>query len=391
MRRLRQFIEVLRIALLLPLDIEYGRAVIRGVKAYVGPDRGWIFHVAMPDPRILATVRAWRPAGVIAHINRAELIRPLRRLNRPVINISNTLPNAPLPRVGLDNPAVGRMAARHYLERQLRHFAFVGFPDHMYVQERLAAYENALKQAGFGPVHIFKLPAASTWGGNWALRGQTLHRWMRSLPKPIGILAAHDQHAFELADVCRLVGLRVPDDVAILGVDNDELICQLATPPLSSIAGCGEQTGYEAAAMLHHCISGKSAPTEPLLLSPPKLVTRQSSDILAVTDADVQTAVRFIRSHSTQAISVTDVTTDLCISRRSLERKFQALLGHTILAEIRRVRLDNVKLLLAETDSTIAEIAARAGFGSPERLTITFRDCEGILPSEYRAKFRLRP
>ena len=135
---------------------------------------------------------------------------------------------------------------------------------------------------------------------------------------------------FNWPKVCRIVGLRVPDDVSIVGVDNDELVCQLASPPLSSISGGGEQTGYAAAAMLDRCMQGHPPPTEPVLLPPAALITRQSSDILTVRDADVQTVVRFIRDHATTPLAVDDVLGELHISRRSIERKFRSLLGRTL-------------------------------------------------------------
>ena len=213
---------------------------------------------------------------------------------------------------------------------------------------------------------------------------------MMELPKPVGVFTANDQLGLQLAEVCRMIGIRVPDEVSIVGVDNDELVCQLATPPLSSISGGGEQTGYAAAAMLDRCMRGEAPPRQPVLVPPAALITRQSSDILTVKDPDVQTVVRFIRDHATQPLAVDDVLGELPISRRSIERKFRSLLGRTLLEEIHRVRLEHVKRLLSETDRTIADIAVQTGFGSPERLTIVFRGALGVVPSLYRARFRQR-
>ena len=325
---------VRRVALLLPIDIESGRAVLRGVKAYVRPDRPWAFHIALPSAQIIPTLRAWRPAGVIAHIEQTPLIQALRKLNVPVVNVCNALEATPFPRVGLDNAMVGKLAAEHFLQRGLSRFAFVGHLDYRYVRDRRDSFAASVAH----PVELFDSPSPTHWGENWALTEKRLHRWMMALPKPVGVFTANDQLGLQLAEVCRIVGLRVPDDVSIVGVDNDELICELATPPLSSISGGGEQTGYAASAMLDHCMRGEATPHEPVLLPPSALIARQSSDIFTVKDPDVQTVVRFIREHATQPLAVDDVLGELHISRRSIERKFRALLGRTLLEEIRRVR-----------------------------------------------------
>ncbi len=284
--------EVQRIALLLPIDIESGRAVLRGVKAYARPDRPWAFHIALPDPKVMPTLKAWKPAGVIAHVDQRALTAALRRLRAPVVNVCNAIQATPFPRVGLNNVLVGKLAAEHFVQRGLTQFAFLGHCHHVYVSDRRNAFQEALATVTPNPIEVFDAPSPTPWGGNWALTEKRLHRWLLALPKPVGVLAANDQLGLQLAEVCRMIGLRVPDDVSIVGVDNDELVCQLASPPLSSISGGGEQTGYAAAAMLDRCMQGHPPPTEPVLLPPAALITRQSSDILTVRDSDVQTVVR---------------------------------------------------------------------------------------------------
>jgi LacI family transcriptional regulator len=380
---------VQRIALLLPMDIESGRAVLRGVKSYIRPDRPWTFHIALPTLQIMPTLRAWKPSGVIAHVDRRELIPALRRLRTPVINICNALAATPFPRVGLNNNLVGRLAAEHYLQRGLSDFAFVGDCRNLYVRDRREAFRAAVMASSHATLAVFDAPSPTHWGENWALTEKRLHRWMMALPKPVGVLTANDQLGLQLTEVCRMIGLRVPDEVSIVGVDNDELICQLSNPPLSSISGGGEQTGHAAAAMLDRCMRG-DVPREPVLLPPAGLIARQSSDILTIKDPDVQNAVRFIREHAIHPLAVDDVLGEVHLSRRSIERKFRSLLGRTLLEEIRRVRLDHVKRLLNETDRTVADIAEQTGFSSPERLTIVFRDAMGVVPTMYREQFRQR-
>jgi LacI family transcriptional regulator len=307
----------------------------------------------------------------------------------PVVNVTNAIDPAPEPRVGLDNYAVGRLAAAHFIERGLTNFAFLGYRAFPYIRDREAGYVSALKSAGFECItRSDPSEVRPTGGGYWGIRELGLGEWLVALPKPIGILAARDQYGLQLAELCHLKNLQVPEDVALLGVDNDELVCEMSTPPLSSIAVAGEQTGYEAAAMLERLMNGKPAPKKPLLLPPTGLIVRQSTDILKVEDSEVRAAVRFIRSRINEPLNVSDVLKQLSISRSSLERKFRSILGRTPLEEIRRVRIEQVKSLLAGSDMTVREIARRTGFRSAERLCTTFRAAAGEAPSQYRKRFR---
>jgi LacI family transcriptional regulator len=382
--------KIQRIALILALDVEYGRALLRGIRAYARPGKPWVFHIATPDPDVFDTLAAWNPSGIIAHISRADLVEPLRQLNKPCINVSSALDPAPMPRVGMDSNVTGKMAAEHFMERGVPHFAYMGYEPYWYVRAREKGYRAALKASGHEKVYTFYTAPPSPRGGHWAATGAELHHWVQGLPKPVGVWAAHDQHALELAEVCRLVGLRVPDDVAILGCDNDELICTLAHPPLSSIQNVGEQTAYEACAMLERWLAGRQPPDEPVLMPPSGIVVRQSSDILTISDTDLRAAVRFIRNHVDEMIGVEDILREVMISRRSLERKFKTVLGRSPLDEIRRVRVERVKELLTASDMPMPEIAARAGFSGPDRLAIVFRDETGMAPTDYRKQFRLR-
>lgn len=379
-----------RIALILALDVEYGRALLRGIRRYARPGKPWVFHIATPDPDVFDTLAAWNPSGIIAHISRADLVEPLRKLNKPCVNVSSALEPAPMPRVGLDNDWVGKMAADHFLERGVAHFAYMGYEPYYYVRARELGFRKALQKAGHDKVSTFYTAPPTPRGGHWAATGLELHHWVLGLPKPAGVWAAHDQHALELAEVCRLVGLRVPEDVAILGCDNDELVCTLGTPPLSSIQNVGEQAAFEAAGMLERWLDGRSPPTEPLLLRPSGIVVRQSSDVLTIPDPDIRAAMRFIRNHVEETIGVDDILREVMISRRSLERKFKTHLGRSPLDEIRRVRVERVKELLIASDMPMPEIAHRAGFSGPDRLAVVFKDETGLAPTDYRKKFRLR-
>ena len=228
--------------------------------------------------------------------------------------------------------------------------------------------------------YLLRVPALVEWRHS----AHRVHRWMRDLPKPAGILASNDIAARELADICRQLGLRVPDEVSLLGVDNDDLECGLASPPLSSVALPARQVGYDAAKLLDSLILGKPAPREPWFLPPLGVVTRQSTDARAIRDPAVVAAIDFIRAHAAEAIHVDQIASHVVQSRRMLEYKFRDQLGHTILDEIRRVRVGRVKELLAGTDLSMPAIARRTGFSTPQRMAIVFGQLTGQTPSAYR-------
>ena len=380
---------MIRVGLLLPMDLDYGRAVLRGVKNYIRPHSAWRLHVGIADVNEARALRDWNPTGVIAHLGTETMVEPLHQLGVPVVNVTNSLDPAPSPRVGIDNEAVGRLAAQHFLERGLTHFAFLGYSGFPYVRDRERGFIAAVREAGYQCISRSDPSVVHpTGGGYWGIAEEGLAEWLASLPKPIGILAARDQYGLQLTELCHMQDIHVPEDVAIVGVDNDELVCEVATPQLSSIAAPGERTGFHAAAMLEGLMNGKEPKVDPLLLPPTGLITRQSSDILKVEDSEVLAAVRFIRSRINEPLNVSDVLNELYISRSSLERKFRAILGRTPLEEIRRVRIEQVKSLLAGSDITVREIARRTGFRSAERLCTTFRAAAGEAPSQYRKRFR---
>jgi LacI family transcriptional regulator len=220
---------------------------------------------------------------------------------------------------------------------------------------------------------------------DWAALEQEIARWLRSLPRPVGVMACYDLRGRQVLDACRRVGLAVPDEVAVVGVDNDELLCSLADPPLSSVQPDARRTGYEAAALLERLMAGAERPRgQAVLVEPLGVVTRRSTDVLAVEDADVSAALRFVRDHACGGIGVKDVLAAVPLSRRVLEARFRKLLGRSPHAEIARVQFDRVRHLLRETRLPLDEVARRAGFRNGEYLSTAFRRQFGVPPSAYR-------
>lgn len=371
-------------------DLGYFRGVIRGANAY-GRQKNWVFQSSSGVPESVDQIREWHASGLIAHIGSEQAAAAVRTLGLPVVNTSNSAPVEGIPRVKTDDVEVGRLAARHLLERGFRHFGYYGYSPHMYSQQRMAGFSELINEAGHQVDHFDLKDHAyhPVENATWGYVDPDLAAWLHGLPKPAGILCFNDGRATLVTDTCRLSGLRVPEDVAVVGVDNDTLFCELCNPPVSSVAIPFERMGYEAAALLDRMMAGEAPPDQPIVLPPGEVVQRASTDTLAIEDQQVLRALRFIRENISRQISVDDVVRVLAISRRSLERRFDQLLKRSPLDEIRRIRLAKVKELLGETDLSMPVVAQRCGFPNAERLSVVFHDLVGMTPTAYRRQYRL--
>jgi LacI family transcriptional regulator len=309
-----------------------------------------------------------------------------------LVNITSTLSRLRAPLVDVDHLRVGQLAAEHFLERGYVNFGYFGSKWTGFSKRRERGFRESLAKAGHALSSCYAdyLPRPPL-GSSWKSVDRQVRDWLLALEKPAAILASNDVPARHLAEMCRVLELCVPEQVALLGVDNDEVECLLCHPPLSSVVNPAEQIGYEAARLLDRLMSGRQPPRKPIYVRPTHVVTRLSTDIIAVPDPDVSKAAAFIRDHAAENIGAADVVTALNVARRRLERRFRACLGRTILDEIQRVRVERAKHLLAETDLPMPVIASRSGFSTPQRLAAVFRRATGHSPVLYRRRMRLRP
>jgi LacI family transcriptional regulator len=379
----------LRIGLVFSHSLAYCRGILRGIRQYAEAEPHWVFMPVAPDLRSIQALRPLKPDGVIAHIFSDELAKALGRLGVPVVNVSSVLPDLTIPRVGVDDHACGCLAADHFLERGLRHFAFAGHRDHAYSLRRETGFRQTIESKGLRVDCYYERRQRpfDPMGRLWAL-DKRIQRWIRALPKPVGIFAPNDLWGVQLTEVCHHTGLQVPEEVAIVGVDNDDLLCGLSRPPLSSVALPGGRVGYEAAALLDRLLAGARAEPEPLLLPPVGVVTRRSTEILAVADHEVATVLGFIRKQRQRQIRVKDILQEVQLSRRSLERRFRTVVGRSLLDEIRRVHVERARNLLAETDLPMHVVAERSGFADGRRFSTVIREVTGFTPTAYRRQFR---
>ena len=376
-----------KVALLVETSNAYARELLHGVRDWLrqhGPWSLWLAETgrgAAPP----AWLRDWRGDGIIARIENPAIARAVAASGLPTVDVSAARLLHDLPGLETDDRALAHTAAEHLRERGFQSFGYCGDARFNWSRWRGAAFAAHLEQHGF---RCAQFPE-STPNRARSTDGETeltaLAEWIRDLPKPVGIFAGYDIRGLQVLEACRRLGVAVPDSVAVLGVDNDELLCDLADPPLSSVIPDVRRTGFEAAALLDRMMRGQKIRGEGRLFAPQGVATRQSTDVVAVDDRQVSAAVRFIREHACQGIGVADVLKAVPMSRRVLETRFRKLLGRSPHEQILNVKLERVKRLLTETDLSLAAIAERTGFAHVEYLSVAFKRQTGVNASEFRA------
>jgi LacI family transcriptional regulator len=381
----------LQVALLIETSTRYGRDLLHGVHDWLRSSKGkWSIRLteqirgAAPP----GWLRAWAGDGIIARVDNGKIARALRHAQLPVVDVSAERFVSEFPRVSIDNAAVARLAVAHLREKQLRHFAYCGDPRHLWSKLRGRAFVRELRATGLFCAEF--LPPLKPSGG-WEQEINTLVAWLVSLPKPIGLFACYDARAHQVIEACHRANLAVPEDVAVLGVDDDELICEMCDPPLSSVLPNARRTGYEAADILARLMSGQKvrlATTREI--EPVRVVERRSTDAIAIADLHVAAALRYIREHAHGGTRVKEVLRAVPVSRTLLEKKFQQHLGESPHRIIKRQQIERVRQLLVDSDLPIARIADTAGFESASYLSAAFRRETGESPREHRARSRPR-
>jgi LacI family transcriptional regulator len=423
-----------RIALLIRQDLSFSRNVIRGVREYALGKPNWVFRNGPASKEVLPLVRDWNPHGIIADLYHKDFARRLVRLGKPLIDTGCTIAGLDVPVVDVDHAAVGRMAAEYFLNLGFQNFGYFGVEAAVNSRLREESFQQRLAEAGLKAATCYEdylEHVASTT--SWRVLDRQTRRWLRDLPKPVAIFACNDIPARALADACSQLGLHIPSQVALLGVDNDDLECSLTVPPLSSIAIPDERIGYEAARLLDEIMSGGRRPSGPLCRVPPstrqegkaassgadipvcpigrvsqgrqeclphcgerhglflppvRVMSRQSTDTLAVSDPVVSAAMHYISEHATEGVNVASVVLHIGVHRRELERKFRQIVGHSVLHELRRTRVEHAKRLLAATTLSMPRVARQSGFSTPQRMATVFQSFERVSPTAYRRRVR---
>jgi LacI family transcriptional regulator len=369
------------VSLLVPPDRGYTRAVLHGIFRYAFPLKRWLFIESF-TPWLFDNFDV---RGVLAHLHKQHEVDYLRARGYPLVDTTRTLASADdLPRVAPDDRAIGAMAAAYFLERQYEHFVYVVRPDAVYSDLREAAFTEAVEAAGHRVNRLYHP------GMNPLEYDAIVIPWLQSLPKPFAGFGPDDASARHLSDLCAQADINVPQEAALLGVNNDVLACTQSFVPISSIEIPAEQIGYEAAQLLDRLMRGKPPPPGPVLLPPTGVVTRASSDLTAVSDPDIVAAMRFIHENAEREIDYDDVADAARLSRRTLQVRFRNVMGRTVMHEIEHVRLERAKRMLARTDLRAPEVAKASGFATALQMYRAFQRQLKTTPGEYRKRYRFR-
>ena len=389
-------VRIPRVALLLETSTEYGRGLLRGIVKYVRLNGPWSVYISPGHfEQALPKAKSWPGTGIIARIHSSHMAEMVLGTGLPVVaspleEMPWDQPQGDFCEIRTNSRAIARMAAQHLMEQGLLHFGFCGFGTCQWSLHREQAFAECLAEAGL-TCHSRHIQFANwiqrpDWIQTWESERPRIERWLQSLPKPVGVMACNDACGREVLQACATAGLHVPDQVAVVGVDNDELFCELSDPPLSSVALNLEQAGYEAALLLDAMMLRQPKPQETIFVNPVRVVARRSSEIIAHDDPLVVAALRFIKDHAGQPIGVPDVVSELRVCRRTMERRFSRAIGRSILSEIIRCRLDRAKRLLIETDLPVHLVATSSGFLSIKTFNRAFLRAEGRTATGYRYK-----
>lgn len=384
-----------KVILTLAVHRKSGRGVLRGIARYSSLHEPWVFESEPPfyrkypfavssggHDRALARIKGTDADGVIAFVRDKTQVEAVIPKGLPVVvlPIEDSVPG--YCSVVEERYSVGQMAAEHLLDRCYRRFAFCGLDRSYHSRIRQEGFIRTLAEAG---IEVDLYPFRKTSGRtSWGVEQRRMADWLGSLPKPIGLMAFNDERAQQVLEAGKLAEVRFPDEIALIGVDNDDIICDLSDPPLSSVSMNFEEIGYEAARQLHIQMDGGAPSTMEVLQQPTHIVTRRSTDILAIEDKVVSEALRFIRSHDHRMISVEDVVNAVSASRRLLERHFQQTLGRSVHREIQRAHIKRACEILVRTDWPLRQVAEHSGFSSPVHFGVVFKRVMNLTPQQYR-------
>jgi LacI family transcriptional regulator len=381
-----------KVILLTETTHAYGRGLLRGIAKYSKLHGPWSFYREAPFyghfkqlNYHLCELKKINADGIIIREPTSDQIDQILKIGLPLI-ISPNQVNPKIPTILTNAEKIGQLAAEHLLERGFKNFAYCGFEEMQWAKNRYTFFAREIEQRNYH-VNTFFATVRKVVNPKEKDQAEFAH-WLHSLPKPVGLLACNDDMGRIILEACNASAFSVPEQITVVGVDDDDLTCELTDPPLSSIALHSEKAGYDAAALLDRLMNGEKMNGQIILQDPSHVVTRQSSDIIAVNDQDVAHALVFIREHYKDPITVENVANEVNLSRRHLYKKFKETLGRSVHKEIKNMRIEHICKLLTESDLSIYQIAMSLESTGIEHLARYFQNEKGITPQEYRKKFR---
>ena len=378
-----------QVALLVETSLGSGRDILRGLARGVREFGPWaLYH----EPRSLEEsvphwLRHWQGDGIIARIQNEAIAEAVHATGLPTVDVLGVVADSGFPLVHVDDAAIARAAAEHLIERGFRYFGYFGIDGENWSERRRDALATTLCEAGLS-LEIYELPRHAIAENSWESVENDLAAWIARLPQPAGVMVCSDQRGPQFLEACRRAGVSVPDEVAVIGVDDDEPLCEVCNPPLTSVNPAHHRVGHAAARLLARLMAGKAAPREPVLIQPAGVTTRLSTEVLAIEDRPLATALRLIREQACDGLDVDAIARHIGLSRSVLQRRFRSSLNRSVHQEILQARLRRAMDLLAASELSLAEVAERTGFKHQEYLGAVFKARTGKTPAEFRRQRR---
>jgi LacI family transcriptional regulator len=372
------------VLLLIETSVAYGRGLVEGIARYALENGPWSvqFEGRGLDSLPPKWLKNWRGDGIISRTISLKTARLLRATHLPVVEMHGSS-KIGVSQVRVDFDMVVRMATDHLLSSGLRHFAYFTCGQSDAVKEQYAAFRSALESRGFG-FHAYPAPVVKEIVPHWDERWRpNVAKWVRTLPRPVGVFTPADSHAVRLLDVCRELNVAVPEELALLGMGNDPVICETLRPTLSSLDLNAARIGYEAARLLDRKMAGRQS-NDVVRVPPSHVAVRQSTDLMVMDDADMVRAMQFVREFACTGIDISRVAEEVGLSLSVLQRRFHKYLGRTPKSEIMRVQIEHAKRLLSQTDRSCESVAKKSGFTSLTSFTRAFHRETGTTPNAYR-------
>lgn len=381
-----------KIILLIDFAEDYSKSLLKGITKYSREHGPWVF-CRMPlfhretrgMAEILNWAHEWEADGIIGQLYNDGSVEKIVRAGIPVIAQDFEERFTEIPNITGAYRETGAMAADYFIKKGFQHFAFYGFKNIVWSRERAEGFDERVTRSGYRVTYFEHEKARSS--ELWYYKPSSLSEWLLSLPKPIAIMACDDRLGQHITEACRHSGIRIPEEVAVLGVDNDEMLCELSDPPLSSIALDAEKGGYDAARLLDHLIRGDASELHDIVVEPTQVITRQSTDIYATHDEYIASSLNYIHQNIDKNLRVDEVVKQVPLSRRSLEIRFQRVIGCPIYHYIQNLRMEKFSKKLLETDQAVFEIAMDLGLNDMKNIARQFKQIKGCTPLEYRHRY----
>ncbi|MGY8793512.1 MAG: XylR family transcriptional regulator [Woeseiales bacterium] len=374
------------VALIVETSSIYGRDLLAGIVRFMRMHDDWSVFLEQRDlwEQPPSWLNKWNGDGIISRATTPKLLEAISNTEVPLIELTDRHDDSSQPHFRSNDSAIGQMGAEHLLERGFERFGFCGFTGEAWSMRREEAFSEEVNNRTSSSCLRYN----SSWHGPaarpWEDEQECLVQWLKELKPPFAIMACNDIRGQHVIDACSKLDLAVPEQVAVLGVDNDELMCRVCSPPLSSVISNAELVGFRAAEALARMMNGEEVDSQTQLIDPMRVATRQSTDVIAIEDRDIASALKYIREHACLGLSVQEVVQNNPISRSTLERQVRKYLGRTPQEEIRHVQIKRVSELLLTTDLSAERIAPLCGFDHPEYLHVVFKRITGMTPGEFR-------